>query len=157
MLYTLRLSIDTAARQSGATMPTIYYREGGTEKTMPALKWGTVKPRFQPYLVAIMQVLWKLRALYTENEYGLQGLAWSVGRGNDNKWTNCTGLPHQTPKGDKLPQSVQNCYYENRFEVYQRVTKQKHSDSRSSESGSGATRTGSGASATASGATVTGL
>ncbi len=99
-------------------MPAILYREGGTEKAVPALKWGTVQTRFQPYLVAIMQVMCKLCALYAENDYGLQGLAWSVGMGNDNKWSNCTGLPHQTPRGDTLPQSMQNCYYNAGFEVY---------------------------------------
>ena len=104
--YTLRLSVDSAKRQDRATMPAILYREGGTEKAVPALNWGTVQTRFQPYLVAIMQVMCKLCALYAENDYGLQGLAWSVGRGNDNKWTNCTGLPHQTPRGNTLPQSV---------------------------------------------------
>ncbi len=154
--YTLRLSVDSAARQDRATMPAIFYREGGTEKAMPALNWGTVKPRFQPYLVAIMQVMCKLRALYAENDYGLQGLAWSVGRGNDNKWTNCTGLPHQMPRGNTLPQSVQNCYYEAGFKVYQKVRKWRHSDSRSSESGSEATGMGSGVTGTGSGATRTG-
>ncbi len=121
--YTLRLSVDLAKRQDGATMPAIVYCEGGTEKALPALKWGAVQTRFQPYLVAIMQAVCKLRALYAENEYGLQGLAWSVGMGNDNKWSNCTGLPHQMPRGNTLPQSVQNCYYDSGFEVYQKVTK----------------------------------
>ena len=154
--YTLRLSIDNAARQDGATMPVIFYHEGGTEKAVPALNWGTVKPRFQPYLVAIMQVMCKLHGLYAENNYGLQGLAWSVGRGNDNKWTNCTGLPHQMPRGNTLPQSVQNCYYEAGFKVYQKVRKRRRSDSGSSESGSGATGTGSGATGMGSGVTGTG-
>ncbi len=90
-------------------MPAICYREGGTEKAVPALEWGAVKPRFQPYLVAIMQVLCKLWALYAENEYGFQAHAYMVRKGNDNKWANCTGLPHQTPRGAKLPQSMQNC------------------------------------------------
>ncbi len=44
--YTLRLSVDTAARQDGATMPTIFYCKGGTEKSVQALNWGTIKPRF---------------------------------------------------------------------------------------------------------------
>ncbi len=53
----------------------------------PCLPWiaGAVRCRFQPYLVAIMQVLCKLRALYAKNKYGLQGLAFMVGEGNDNK------------------------------------------------------------------------
>ncbi len=99
MLYTLRLSKDESDRQARAKMPAICYREGATEKALPALDWGAVRRRFQPYLVAIMQVLCKLHALYTENEYGLQGLAFMVGEGNDNKWSNCTGLPDQRPRG----------------------------------------------------------
>ncbi len=121
--YTLRLSVDSAKRQEGADMPGIVYCEGGTEKALPALKWGAVQNRYQPYLVAIMQAVCKLRALYTENEYGLQGLAWSVKCGNDNKWSNCTALAHQTPRGNTLPQSVQNCYYDKGFEVYKKVKK----------------------------------
>ncbi len=143
VLYTLRLSEDAADRQDRACMPAICYREGGTEKAMPALEWGTVKPRFQPYLVAIIQVLCKLRALYAENEYSLQLRVYMVGKGNDNKWANCTGLLHQTPRGDKLPQSMQNCYYEEGFMVYQRVRKQWREDSMSSESDSGAMALGS--------------
>ncbi len=100
-------------------MPTICYLEGGTKKAVPALVWGGIKPRFQPYLVAIMQVLCKVRALYAKNKYGLQALSYVVSTGNDSKWANCTGLPHQMPKGAKLPQSVQNCYYEDGFTVYQ--------------------------------------
>ena len=156
MPYTLRLSIDNTARQDGATMPTIFYREGGTKKAVPALNWGTIKPRFQPYLVAIMQVVCKLCALYAEYDYSLQGLVLSVGRGNDNKWTNCTGLPHQMPRENTLPQSMQNCYYEAGFEVYQKVRKRRHSDSGSSKSGSGATGMGSGATGMGSGPTGTG-
>ncbi len=152
MLYTLRLSVDLAKKQDGATMPEFVYCEGGTEKTLPALKWGAIQTRYQPYLVAIMQAVCKLRALYAENEYGLHGLAWSVGRGNDNKWSNCTALAHQMPRGDTLPQSVQNCYYDKGFEVYKKVTKRRCSDSGSSDSGSGATGMGSGATGTGSGA-----
>ncbi len=114
---------------------------------MPALEWGDIKPRFQPYLVAIMQVLCKVWALYAKNEYGFQACAYMVHTGNDNKWANCTGLPHQMPRGAKLPQSVQNCYYEDGFTVYQRVQKQKREHSGSSESDLGATASGSGATA----------
>ncbi len=154
--YTLRLSVDSAKRQDGATMPAILYCEGGTKKALPALKWGAVQTRYQPYLVAIMQAMCKLCALYAKNEYGLQGLAWSVGSGNDNKWANCTGLPHHMPRGNTLPQSVQNCYYKAGFEVYQKIRKRRCSDSRSSDSGSGATGMGSGATSMGSGATGTG-
>ncbi len=108
--YTLRLSRDEVKKQIGADMPAICYKEGATEKALPDLNWGVVKPRFQPYLVALMQALCKLRALYARNEYGLQGLELSVGAGNDNKWANCTQLLHQTPRGDKLPGSMQCCY-----------------------------------------------
>ena len=121
-------------------MPEICYREGATEKALPALVWGAVRPRFQPYLVAIMQVLCKLCALYAKNEYGLQGLAFTVGAGNDNKWANCTALLHQTPRGDKLPESVQRCYYEEGFKVWTKDTdtveqKRKREDSGASGSG----------------------
>ena len=117
-------------------MPMLCYREGGTEKALPALFWGAIRPRFQPYLVAVMQVLCKLCALYAENEYGLQGLAYTVRRGNDNKWANCTALPHQMPMGDKLPDSVQHCYYEEGFKVYTKDKKRKREDSGASGSGS---------------------
>ncbi len=83
--YTFRLSRDEADKQAGANMPAICYREGATEKALPALVWGAVKPRFHPHLVAVMQVLCKLHALYTKNKYGLQGLVFTVGAGNDNK------------------------------------------------------------------------
>ncbi len=83
-----------------------------------------------------MQVLCKLRALYAENEYGLQGLAFTVSKGNDNKWANCTALAHQMPRGDKLPDSVQCCYYEEGFKVYTKDKKQKREDSGACGSGS---------------------
>ncbi len=94
-----------------------------------------------------MQVLCKLWALYAKNEYGFQARANMMCTGNDNKWANCTGLPHQMPRGAKLPQSVQNCYYEEGFMVYQRVQKRKREHSGSSESDSGATAFDSGATA----------
>ncbi len=116
--YTLRLSADETDKQAGADMPAICYKEGATEKALPALDWGGVKPRFQPYLVALMQVLCKLRAFYARNEYGLQGFAFTVGAGNDNKWSNCTALLHQMPRGEKLPESMQRCCYEEGFKVW---------------------------------------
>ena len=134
--YTLRLSADESDKQARANMPAICYREGATENALPALVWGAIRPIFQPYLVAIMQVLCKLHALYAENEYGLQGLAFTVGKGNDNKWANCTALPHQTPRGDKLPDSMQHCYYEEGFKVWTKDKKRKREDSGASGSGS---------------------
>ena len=83
--YILRLSADEVKKQTGADMPAICYKEGATEKALPDLDWGVVKPRFQPYLVALMQALCKMHALYARNEYGLQGLSISLGAGNDNK------------------------------------------------------------------------
>ncbi len=140
MLYTLRLSADEAKKQTGADMPAICYKEGATEKALPDLDWGVVKPRFQPYLVALMQALCKLCALYARNEYGLQGLVFTVGAGNDNKWANCTQLPHQTPRGDKLPESMQHCYYKKGFKVWTKDAdeverKRRHKDSGASRSG----------------------
>ncbi len=38
--YTLRLSADKAKKQTGANMPAICYKEGATEKVLPALDWG---------------------------------------------------------------------------------------------------------------------
>ncbi len=40
VLYTLRLSADEADKQAGPDMPAICYREGATEKALPALHWG---------------------------------------------------------------------------------------------------------------------
>ena len=156
MPYTLRFTVDSADKQKGATMLAIVYLEGGTEKAVPALKWGKVKPRFHCYLVAIMQVVCKIRALYAQNKYGFQGKAWAIGVANNNKWSNCTELAHQTPRGDTLPQAMQNCYYDKGWQVYKRVEKRPCSDSESSNSGSGATAMGSGVTSTGSGAPGTG-
>ncbi len=135
--YTLRLSVDESDKQARAKMPAICYREGATEKSLPALVWGVVKPRFQPYLVAVMQVLCKLCALYTKNEYGLQGLAYTVGTGNDAKWANCTALAHQMPRGEKLLESMQHCYYEEGFKVWTKDADRKQKRESSGASGSG--------------------
>ncbi len=150
--YTLQFSIDSADNQIGTNMPAIVYWEGGTVKAVPDLDWDTVKPRFQPYLVAIMQAVCKLCALYAENNYGLQGEAFSIGSANNGKWSICTQLPHQTPRGDALPQAVQNCFYDVGWEVYKRVEKRPRSPSRSPDSGPRATATASGVRGMGSGA-----
>ncbi len=104
------------------TIPKFKFKDQGTEKVLPDLPWGVVKKCFQLYLIALMQALWKLHELYAQNGYGSIKVTTAVKNANDAVWANWIEMTHQKAKGDKLCASVQLCYYDDDFKVWEEST-----------------------------------
>ncbi len=101
--YHLRLMKDEVETQTGKDMPHFQFMVGdGSVKDLPNLLWGDVNNCFQTYVVAVIQVLWKLCMLYEHNNYSEYVMANSLKTSNDKVWGNTTALPHQQPQADKL-------------------------------------------------------
>ncbi len=118
--YRLRLRPDEAHKQEAKQVPRFTFKgPNGEEKCVDDLDWGDICPHFHSFVIAVIQALHKLRALYAVNKYGTHAASNNVEVTNNHVWTNVVPLPHRTDCPGELDTSVQDVFFDSAFKVWE--------------------------------------
>ncbi len=130
--YRLRLKPDEANQQEAKPVPCFTFKgPNREEKCIDDFDWGVIRPRFHSFVIAVIQALHKLRALYAVNEYGTHAASNNVETTNNHVWTNVVHLPHRSKRPGELDASVQEVFFDSAFKVWeegQRISKKRRVD-----------------------------